>query len=85
MVPDDRSAAQVQASPAAVTRMLQLLTDGEFLDKHSEVLRGRFVTCNQPLDSFATIEMELTRGGNGIFQGQVLAFYSPKRVFVCSV
>ena len=65
--------------------MLQLLTDGEFLDKRSEVLRGRFVTYNQPLDSFATVDMELTRGSNGAFRGQVLPFYSPSKVSVCSM
>ena len=63
---------QVQAPPPAVARLLQLLRDGEFLDERSEVLRGRFVTYNHPLDSFATVEMEFTKGSNGAYHAQVL-------------
>ena len=51
--------------------MLQLLQEGRFLDDSSNVLQGRFVTYNADLESFATAELELTRGSSGAFVGKV--------------
>lgn len=62
---------QIQASPDTVRRMLQLLRDGRYLDDRSKVLRGRFITYNEPLESFATVELQLIRSENGHFAGKV--------------
>lgn len=62
--------SKVQESPRTVQKMLQLLRDGRFLDARSKVSRGHFVTYNEPLDTFATVEMALSRGSNGAFHGK---------------
>lgn len=71
----------MQASPGTVRKMLQLLKDGRFLDESSDMLRGRFVTYNEPLQSFATVELEFSRGSDGAFSGKV----QPVSCFVSSL
>lgn len=69
---------QVQASPHSVRRMLHLLRDGDFLDELSSTLQGRFIVYNHPLETFATVELVLTRGNEGVFRGQVW-FWKPSQ------
>lgn len=49
-----RDILQVQSSPAAIRRQLDLLNDGGFLDTQSDMLPGRIVIYNQPLQSLST-------------------------------
>jgi hypothetical protein len=63
---------QVQESGATVRRMLQLMRDAAFLDDRSDVLRGLFITFNHPHEIFCTVELQVVKGRNGAFKGQVL-------------
>jgi hypothetical protein len=65
---------QVQSSSATIKKMLTMLKDASFLDDYSNVLRGRFITYNHPSEAFATVTLELVRGTDGAFHGQVRHF-----------
>ena len=51
--------------------MLLMLQDGDFLDSFSDVVQGRFILYNHPLETFATVEMQLSRGPEGAYHGNV--------------
>ena len=62
---------QVQASPSAVSKLMLLLKDAKFFDSRTDVVSGRFITYNHPLETFATTRFSIKQSYHGRFNAQV--------------
>ena len=65
------TAVQVQASPSTVATLMLLLKDAQFLDARTDVVRGRFITYNHPLETFPTTQLQIRQEQHGTFHVQV--------------
>ena len=50
---------------------MMVLKDATFLDSRTDVVRGRFITYNRPLETFATTRFEIKQGLHGRFHAEV--------------